>query len=447
MKYKLLIIDDDPLITQSLQILIPKPWDITSLHSCKNLPQENFHAAFIDLHFPQYSERRCPKGLKIIEKISKINPHTEIIAISGDLTPSLMESCLKAGASRFLAKPLNPDEVLLTLQKIEAWIQLQEASSRPQLPPWIGSSQATQTLKKQVSFLKSETAPILVEGETGCGKEVIAHWIHAQEGFSRPFIQVNISAIPENLFESELFGHIKGAFTGADNTKMGLAEAAHGGDLFLDEIEALSLPMQVKLLRFLETQEVRRIGSTQSQKVQVRVIAATNQNLQQLVDKKLFREDLLWRLKGHHLVIPPLRKRKEDIQTLAKYFLERHKSRKKSLSPDALEILESHQWPGNVRELKQVCERLLVQAPLPIIRKEDVLKVLHGPIISDDSFSNVDLSLGLQPLLNKYEAFLLKKGIAHHQGNIDSLALKLKISRASLYRRLKELRINWKGAS
>jgi len=258
--FQLLVIDDDPLVIEALQMMIPKNWSLLTKPNFQQAQSLFFHAAFVDLHLKgniQFAE-----GLQEIQKIFEHNNKIEIIAISGNLSMELMEKCLSAGASKFLAKPLLHDEVLSTLEKIEALWALRETETRggKRHQVWIGHSDASENIKKYIAKLKGEDGPILIEGETGTGKEVVCKILNQQEA-NRPFVMVNIAAIPENLFESELFGHVKGAFTGAEQMKIGLCEAAHGGDLFLDEIEALPFNQQVKLLRFLESGEVRKVGS------------------------------------------------------------------------------------------------------------------------------------------------------------------------------------------
>lgn len=441
-RLKLLVIDDDDLVIQSIRICLPEQWSLTGVYSLKEVKDFEFNAAFIDLHLSGDLEKT--EGLKAIENLHKNNPHLEIVAISGDLNRALMESCLKSGATRFLAKPLTKDEIHLVLEKIEAYHLLREASlrSKNRSSFWIGSSSSSNQLRKTIATLKGESGPILIEAESGCGKEVAARLIYEQEGDSRPLISVNIASIPENLFESELFGHVRGAFTGADQNKMGLAEAAHGGDLFIDEIEALPLTQQPKLLRFLENGELRRVGARDSIRVNVRVVAATNQNLQKLVKEGKFREDLFFRLNGKKILIPPLRDRKEDIPDLCKHFvhLERPK-RNKTLGDDALEELQKHSWPGNVRELKRVCEQLTLLSPLPIIRAEDVKQVLFPQIaMSQDSFSSIDLSKDLNTLLVEFETQVIKL-ILKQEADIDLAAKKLGISRSSLYKKISDYSI------
>jgi transcriptional regulator with PAS, ATPase and Fis domain len=251
-----------------------------------------------------------------------------------------------------------------------------------------------------------------------------------------------MAGLSESLFESEFFGHIRGAFTGADQNRMGLAEAAHGGDLFLDEIEALPLSNQAKLLRFLESGEVRRLGSRDSIHVSVRVIAATNQNLQEMVQKGQFREDLLYRINGKKIRLAPLRERKGDVSALAQHFLSLDQRRSKTISAEALFLLEEHVWPGNVRELKRFCEQLVIHAPLPIIRSEDVRQFMAPQIVSDDGF-RFDFGQGLGPLVEAFETKAIQKCL-EQTNDVDEAARVLQVSRSNLYKKIKDLKIAWK---
>jgi DNA-binding NtrC family response regulator len=437
----LLVIDDDDLIASGIRVSLPTHWRLTHSADPHEIPHGIFSAALVDMHLT--GDLKKAEGLQLIQRLRVAHPHLEIIAMSGDLERGLMESCLKAGASRFLAKPLSAEELLLTLEKIEALELLREATFRTGsgISPWIGSSATSTDVRRKIAQLRAETGPILIEGESGSGKEVAAQLIHAQEGRKRPFVTVNVAALPENVFESEFFGHVRGAFTGADQNKMGLAEAAHGGDLFLDEIEALPSTQQAKLLRFLENGEVRRVGARDAVRVHVRVIAATNQNLETLVKENRFREDLLWRLNGRKLLLPPLRERTEDIGELANHFLERERPRRnKSIDPDAVAALTSHHWPGNVRELKRVCEQLCLYSPLPVIRQEDVLKALPASAPNPLKSSEIDLSHGAAALMAAFEARLIRMALSR-TGDIDEASSILKISRSSLYKKIKDYNI------
>lgn len=444
-RLRLLVVDDDDLVVSGIRMALPQHWRLTHSSDPNHVPSGSYHAAFVDMHLT--GNLKKAEGLDVMKRLRNSDPHLEIVAISGDLDRDLMEDGLKAGASRFLAKPLSPEEMILTLDKIEALHLLRDASLRSAAgAQWVGTSTASRDVLRSIASLKGEPGPILLEGESGTGKEVAAQLIYSQEGPTRPFVSVNLGALPETVFESEFFGHVRGAFTGADQNKMGLAEAAHGGDLFLDEVEAMPMGSQAKLLRFLESGEVRRVGAKDSVRVQVRIVAATNQNLDGLVREGKFREDLLWRLNGRKIQLPPLRSRREDIQLLATHFLDRERpKRNKALTPEAIEALEAHPFPGNVRELKRVCEQLSLYSPLPIIRREDVLRVLPGaPVTSGFGGGSVDLSRGLNALLAEYEAMLIHEAVSR-KDDVDDAATLLGISRSSLYKKIKDYNIESRG--
>ncbi len=445
-KFKLLVVDDEELIRASIPMAVPESWEVIAFSHPKEVDlSESYHAAIVDMH---YGDTQKAEGLNGIQKIHEKYPHLEIIAMSGDLNRELMEKSLKAGATRFLAKPLNPDEIHLTLEKIESYFLLQRAATRSQLAhaAWIGQSPISVEVKKQIANLKGEKGPILIDGETGTGKEVTANLLH-QQSQDGPMISVNIAAIPENLFESEFFGHVKGAFTGADQNKMGLAEAANEGTLFIDEIEALPLSHQVKLLRFLESGEVKRVGAKQPIIVNCLVIIATNRSLEDMAKKGEFREDLLWRINGKKILLPPLRDRLDDIPLLCRHFFEQDRVRQKSLSEDALEALKNYSWPGNIRELKRCCEQLMITSPLPIIRREDVSKILR-PFLANSGSSiageDLDFSRGLQELVQNFEAKAVSVALQKFP-DIDEAARVLDISRSSLYKKIKDYNLDRKS--
>lgn len=441
-EFGILVIDDDPLVIQAVEMSLPKNWRLISCTNLELPPESGFHAALVDMHLS--SDKNRAEGVQIIKKLMAKNPHLEVIAMSGHLDRLIMEQCLKAGASRFLAKPLSYDELVLTLEKIEAYFLLQSASRRGHDKAlWIGSGPASRRVRREIASLRNEHGPILIEGESGTGKEVAATLIHAQDAPANPMVSVNVAGIPDNLFESEFFGHVRGAFTGAEQNKMGLIEAAHGGDLFLDEIEALSPSHQAKLLRFLESGEIRRVGAKDSIFVQTRVIAASNRSLHELMKAGKFRDDLLWRLRGKTISLPPLRERAEDIPDLVRHFLANDHARRKSLADDAWPVLRDYYWPGNVRELKRACEQLILVSPLPFIRREDVVRVIQTKSSADDR-APIDWSRGLPQLVNDFEARIIKKALEAHR-QIDDAAKILQISRSSLYKKIKDQGIEWKG--
>ncbi len=440
--YHLLVVDDDSLISDSLKLILPKHWRMTAVKNPALLDSKMlFHAAMVDMHLSGTTEKA--EGPEVIERLTRLNPQIEVIAMSGDLSLDLMEQCLKNGARKFLAKPLMPDEVIASLEKIEAVWMMRHLESRggQNQYHWVGQSPASLEIKKQIASLRGEPGPILIDGETGTGKEVTFRLLNQQE-LNRPFVAVNIASLSENLFESEMFGHVRGAFTGADQMKIGLAEAYHGGDLFLDEIEALPLNHQVKLLRFLETGEVRKVGAKESIQVQTRVICASNQNLGELVKAGKFREDLLFRINGKKLLLPPLRERLADLKDLAEFFLNQQKPRtNKTFSPEAIVALQTYPWPGNVRELKRVCEQLALTCPLPIIRAEDVKALLFRSPVTGTSTAALDLQKGLPLLVEEFEAQVIRKCLEQCE-DIEAATETLQISRSSLYKKIKDYQID-----
>lgn len=311
-------------------------------------------------------------------------------------------------------------------------------------------SNKIENLVTQLTRAAKMNSTILIEGETGVGKELFAHKVHEESMRNdQPLIRINCGAIPEQLMESELFGYEKGAFTGADQKgKIGYFELAHNGTIFLDEIGELPLNMQVKLLRVLQEREITRIGGTHPISVDVRIIAATNRNLRELVQEGEFREDLYYRLNVIPFTIPPLRKRKEDVFPLAVYFLEQQKkiyNIKKSFTPEAIKVLETYDWPGNIRELQNIIERLLIFSDEEWIKREDVLMTLYG---SEEQRKQQDIIvLGLMPLkeaVKEVEKQLIELGMREYNTAAE-LSKKLEISPATLSRRMKEINNNEKS--
>jgi DNA-binding NtrC family response regulator len=457
--FNLLLVDDDPLVIQSIKLSVPGHWKVIACQSAENVHYNfHYHAAFIDMHLT--NNLLDPVGLKVVEKLRSVNPHLEIVAMSGHFELDLMEAGIKSGANRFLAKPLVHEEFLQTIEKVEALVQIRERafSNSTKGTRWVGSSKASEEIRKNIASLRGEPGPILIEGESGSGKEVAAKLIHEQET-ARPWVTVNMASLPETLFESELFGHIKGAFTGADSNKIGLIEASSGGDLFLDEIEALPLGLQAKLLRFLETGEIRKVGAKESENISCRVIFASNRHLDYMVKSGEFREDLYWRISGKKVILAPLRERKEDIRDLCSFFITIERPRRnKRFSDDGICALQNYNWPGNVRELKRVCEQLSLVTPLPIVRGIDVESLLKIPIdlavstnssahssetsedrSSDSSHFNISapIELGLNELVSRFEKQVIEIALKKHK-DISKVIEILQISRSSLYKKMKD---------
>lgn len=438
----LLIVEDDAGLAAALKILASDYFKVFVAQKPSLIPDHVFfHAALIDLHL-EVAPPENSDGLKVIQSLIKKNPQLEIIAISGNLDRLLMEKSIQAGAQRFLAKPLSEIEVKTVLEKISAYWQLRTAPFDLQKKSiqLIGTSAECEKLRRQIAALKSEKTPVLIEGETGVGKDIVAQLINKQET-TAPFITVNCSALTENIFESEFFGHVKGAFTGADSNKIGFAEAANGGDLFLDEIEALPLSQQAKLLRFIESGEVRKVGAKDSFHVQVRIIAAGNIPLKQLVLEKKFREDLYFRLSSHIIEIAPLRERIDDIAVLANFFIESERPRRnKTFDDSAINCLTKYKWPGNVRELKRICEQLTLLSPLPVIRESDVKNIIYPQMHNTGSTAQMTLNNSLEEFLKNQEKSFIEFCLSETK-DIDKSCDVLKISKSSLYKKIKDLGI------
>ncbi len=382
-------------------------------------------------------------------------PGTALISRAGDTPVLIMTSfasirsavdAVRAGAADYIAKPFDHDDMLLTVDRIlrERLLQRQNAALRQDMAKVrpdsgiIGSCAAMQELHRRISRVAPLNTTVLILGESGTGKELVARALHEQGPRSNaPLISVNCAAIPESLIESELFGHEKGAFTGAQGQRKGLVEAADGGSLFLDEIGELPLEAQARLLRLLQEKEVRRLGATQSRKVDVRLIAATHRNLKQLASVGLFREDLFFRLNVVELSLPPLRERGADILEIAhcmlKRTIERLGSQPLNFSTCALEAMNSYHWPGNIRELENAIERAVILCESDVITPE--LLAIDFP--SNDIREAMDPPAGLS-LEDYFQHFVLE-----HQDQMSEteLAQKLGISRKTLWERRQRLGI------
>ncbi len=447
LKFKLLVVDDDDLIPANLRVILPKNWQIVEVSDPTQVPYDDFfNAAFFDMHLSNNIENA--EGIEVLKNYKAKHPSTECVAISGHLSLELMESCLQAGANRFLAKPLSKGEVLNTIEKIENLWTIRQATLKnnwQDTPIWIGQSPQSESIRRKIADFSSEKGPFLIEGETGSGKEVVAHLLHSSK-VALPMIAVNTAGLPDTLFESEFFGHVKGAFTGADQNKMGLIEMAHEGDLFLDEIEALSLTNQAKLLRFLENGEFRPVGAKENKKASTRIIAASNISLEQLVKEGKFREDLMYRLNTFHIQIPPLRQRSEDLEELIQFFLQKQSpKRNKTLLPETINAIKNYSFPGNVRELKRIIEQASLTSPLPFIRPQDV--EIYFQKKQDDTKTTdsvpflIDLTKGLDELNKDFEKHIVQSVFFENEQDIEKTCAVLKISRSTLYKKIKDYKI------
>jgi two-component system NtrC family response regulator len=377
------------------------------------------------------------EGFAALSAIHESEPGTKVIVITGRDEREHALTAVKNGAYDYFQKPVQVDELKVILRRAVRLHELERENRELQrklgtqgIEDLIGASEAMQQVFAAVRKLAATEAAVLILGESGTGKELVARAIHRLGPRSEgPFVAINCGAIPENLLESELFGHEKGAFTGAHAQRKGRIELAHGGTLFLDEIGELPLALQVKLLRFLQEHKLQRVGGRQDLSVDVRVVSATNSDLKAAMREGRFRDDLFYRVAVVTLPLPPLRDRGEDVFLLARAFLEREaaQSRKKinGFSQEALNAVEVHRWPGNVRELENRVRRGVVMADGPLITPGDLELASSSPDGAPGQ--------GLKELREGLEREIIKKALARNRGNVSQAASELRVSRPTLY--------------
>ncbi|NUP90632.1 MAG: sigma-54-dependent Fis family transcriptional regulator [Candidatus Sumerlaeia bacterium] len=392
------------------------------------------------------TDLRMPKldGMELLRRVRDAHPDTEVIVLTGHGTVESAVEAMKRGAVDYLIKPINIEELRITVQRVldTARLRRENEDLRRQLDAKygfeniIGQSQAMQQVFHQVRQVAPTRASVLIQGESGTGKELIAHAIHQNSPRRRqPFIAVNCGALSPTLLESELFGHERGAFTGADQRRKGRFELAHGGTLFLDEISEISLDLQVKLLRVLQEQAFERVGGTETLRIDIRVIAATNRDIDAMVREERFREDLFYRLNVVRIVVPPLREREEDIPLLANAFLrefsEINGKPLRPLSPKVIAALQAHRWPGNVRQLRNVIEGLVVMAT----GREITVKNLP-PDLRDAAPHGRTIALPAGISMREAEKEIIRAALRETDGNRARAAKMLGLGRKTLYRKM-----------
>jgi DNA-binding NtrC family response regulator len=379
------------------------------------------------------------RGHELLAEVRRHRPELNVIIITAFGAIESAITLVKAGAYDYLTKPFGTDELLLTLERALEESRLRRevvrlAGTSLALPGFIGASRAIQDVYNLVRRAAASASPVLITGESGTGKELVARALHQLSGRTGRFVAVNCAALPENLLESELFGHEKGAFTGADREKQGLLESANRGTLFLDEITELPAALQPKLLRSLEEGEVRRLGATKARPFDVRFVAATNRDIEHAVAQGHFRDDLYWRLHVLHVHVPPLRERTADIPLLVEHFLSG-----RTASPEAMAVLTAYPWPGNVRELRNALERASTLANTSEIRAQDL-----PPRIRDAGAAVVRIADALRrnlPLRDLERAYILEV-LRQTGGNKSRAADILGLDRKTLYRKLDEYRVD-----
>lgn len=450
MKGKILVIDDELNIQRSLEgILTDEGYSVVSAttgeEGLRLVGDGNIETVLLDIWLPGID------GLQVLREIRKRFPRLPVIMISGHGTIGTAVEAVKEGAFDFFEKPLSMERVLITVDR--ALYQKRILSENEELRGkmqqklvLVGNSQAMQDVKTRIESAAPVDAAVLVTGENGTGKEIVARIIHAKSSRNKqPFIPVNCAAIPEGLIESELFGYEKGAFTGAAKKKVGKIEAADGGTLFLDEIGDMSPSMQAKLLRFLEEKEIERVGGNKKIPVDVRIICATNKNLQDEITKGNFREDLYFRINVVPIVVPPLRQRKGDIVALANHFIGIASTElgrgEKSIRKKVLEKLLEYDWPGNVRELRNFIERLFIMSQESEIGEGEISTALgfqRGSLLGTE---RVFPDLYRDALSIFEREFILAK-LHENDMNISKTAIKIGLDRSSIHRKLKSLNID-----
>lgn len=435
----ILIIDDEPKMCKILKFALePEGYAVTTAENAemglKKFCNNSFDLVITDLKMPGKD------GLFVLESVKKQNPQTEVILMTAYATAQNAVEAMKKGAYDYIIKPFEMDELKLKVKHImekrrltEENVQLKkELKDKYSLENMVGQSGSMQEVYKMVERVAPTDATVLIRGESGTGKELVAQAIHhLSPRASEPFVAVNCSALPESLLESELFGHEKGAFTGADKMKLGRFELAGCGTIFLDEIGDISPAIQIKLLRVLQNRQIERLGGTQTIQIKARTIAATNRNLEEALKEGTFREDLYYRINVFPIYLPPLRDRKEDIPDLVIHFLKKFGREENAIESAALELLMNHRWPGNVRELQNVLERSLIMSATGIIKVEDLPPHIRNAPIFKESTNFEIPNEGLT--LEEVEKRLIKNAIKKAGGNKSRAAKLLGITRRKLY--------------
>ncbi len=449
----ILIIDDEEDILFSLKMLLKQQYshvytETNPYHIPRLLNQYQPDVVLLDMNF-RASQTKGEEGIHWLKKIKGLKPDLPVIMMTAFSDVSTAIESIKSGAIDFVEKPWRNEKLIATVNAALALSHSAQALQRSEsqqaylqqnidqsFGDILGESNVMQELKRMIGKIAPTDANILLLGENGTGKELIARTIHKLSNRKdRIFMGVDLGAISENLFESELFGHVKGAFTGADKDKVGRFEAASGGTLFLDEIGNLPIGLQPKLLQALENKQIFRVGSATPVAVDVRIISATNMPLAKMIQENSFRQDLLYRINTVEVAIPPLRQRGDDISTLARHFLQQY--RKKYLKPDltlhdqTLKKLMNYPWHGNVRELRHSVERAIILSEQGQLMPGDfVLQPAYGTNHSGSPAEPQSLNL------EKMEEVLVRKALVKHHGNVSKAAAELGLTRPALYRRM-----------
>lgn len=444
---KILIVDDEVVMRDTMSDWLSyKGYGVVAtangISAVEAARQEPFSVAFVDLKMPGMD------GIDVMRAIKAINSSTSVIIMTAYATIETAIRAIKEGAYNYLTKPFSLDEVETMIKTIVKYQKLEEENiilrqqleERYSMKTIVGKSPQMKEVLELVDNISDTNATVLIQGASGTGKEVIARLIHQKSSRrNKPFIAANCAAIPSELLESELFGHEKGSFTGATYTKEGRFELADHGTLFLDEVGAMSLNAQIHLLRVLQEREFRRVGGNELIKIDVRVIAASNKNLEQAVKENTFREDLYYRLNVIPIYLPQLKERIEDMPLLIEFFLnkyakESHKGHK-TISPEAMELLLNYPWPGNVRELENIIERLVILCKDKVIKPEHLPSPYRKEKILPYYANNADRSL------EEMEKHYINETLIKNDWNISKCAKILGVERMTLYNKIKKYKL------
>jgi DNA-binding NtrC family response regulator len=434
---RLLVVEDDAAVrTTIVTFLEMEGYEVDAVSSTREALERLGAAAYPIVISDIYIDDRT--GLDVLEAARRKDPHCAVILMTARGTMETVMAATRGGAFDYVAKPFELDRMLDTVKRAEASRQEpEEEAGEEDLPEteMIGSSPGMVEIYKTASQVAPTDATVLIEGETGTGKELVARLIHRFSArANQPFVPVDCASIAPTLLDSELFGVMKGAYTGADRDRAGVFEAAHRGTVLLDEIGDIELNFQLKLLRFLQEREIRPVGAARSREVDVRVIAATNRDLQQLVEDGKFREDLWHRLNVVRLVIPPLRERRGDVPLLARFFINKYNSlygRDTRLMESGIQALQEYTWPGNVRQLQHLIERLTILAPHARIDRQAVNEALTAMESREHAVET----------LAEAEEEQIRRVLAATGGNKSRAAQILGIERKTLYRKLERMKL------
>ena len=444
---RILLAEDDEIMRETLFDRLSKnDWQVDGAkdgkEALKLVEQNYYHLVLSDIRMPGLD------GTLLLDRILRVSPDTDVILMTAYGSVESAVDCLKKGAADYILKPFDMDDLTIRIQRL---LEMQDIKARClsleercglKRSPIIGSSNSIKALLALIDQVAASDTTVLVTGESGTGKELVAAALHFNSQRSKgPYIRINCAAIPESLMESELFGHEKGSFTGADARKIGKFEAANGGTILLDEIGEMPLALQVKLLRVLQEREIERIGGNQTIKVNVRIICSTSKNLADESRQGNFREDLFYRLQVIPIEVPPLRDRKEDIPELCRYFLDefsRERNVPLQMTEQAVHALMHYDYPGNVRELKNIVERITVLAPEPVIQPWHLPPDFAGTVEERTEQTPLNLSAALAVT----EKVCILKALRMTDGKRAKAAELLGISRKNLWEKLKHHKLS-----